>query len=256
MHPPTSAPERNPNLPPQRESSPQTDTSPLPQRDTSLLLQTDQSYSPPQKARKINSSHRIGLSQKEASKATAKKKLSASISSPIKGKEKQEVKKAKAASVAEHFRNMALVPQTGNPRGPPSDFERTASKRSVLQASKVQYHADVESRARAKFLEDNSLTKEDLEKLEEGSGIAPLSLLWKFRLGYNLVELEQVPLLTTRMRQLHQWYKSQKGAMFGARYKQEHFHKGEGILWVKFEYLYEFYQKSSVDVHILALWCL
>ena len=121
LHPPTSAPERNPNLPPQRESSPQTDTSPLPQRDTSLLLQTDQSYSPPQKARKINSSHRIGLSQKEASKATAKKKLSASISSPIKGKEKQEVKKAKAAekakaaSVAEHFLNMALVPQTGNP---------------------------------------------------------------------------------------------------------------------------------------------
>ena len=44
--------------------------------------------------------------------------------------------------------------------------------------------------------------------------------------------------------------------MFGARYKQEHFHKGEGILWVKFEYLYEFYQKSALDVHILALWCL
>ena len=77
LHPPTSAPKRNPNLPPQRESSPQTDTSPLPQRDTSPLpsSQSEQSYSPPWKTRKINSSNRIGLSQKEASKAPAKKKI-------------------------------------------------------------------------------------------------------------------------------------------------------------------------------------
>jgi hypothetical protein len=59
-----------------------------------------------------------------------------------------------------------------------------------------------------------------------------------------------------RLRQLHQWYKSQDSEMFGARYKQEHFHKGSSILWVKFEYLYEFYQLSTLDAHILALWCL
>ena len=85
LHPPTSVPERNPNLPPQRESSPPRgtcpvpprDTSPLPQRDTSPLpsSQSEQSYSPPWKTRKINSSNRIGLSQKEASKAPAKKKI-------------------------------------------------------------------------------------------------------------------------------------------------------------------------------------
>ena len=47
----------------------------------------------------------------------------------------------------------------------------------MLQASKVKYHADVEYRARAKFLEENNLTEEDLEKIEEGPGIAPPPLL-------------------------------------------------------------------------------
>jgi hypothetical protein len=56
----------------------------------------------------------------------------------------------------------------------------------VLQASKVKYHADVESRVSAKFLEENSLTKEDLEKLEEGFGIAPPPLLWKYNLGWGM----------------------------------------------------------------------
>ena len=73
-------------------------------------------------------------------------------------------------------------------------------------------------------------------------------MLWKFRLGSDLVQPEQVPLVPMRMRQLHQWYKSEENEMFGARYKHEHFHKGLGILWVKFEYLYEFYRKSAHDV--------
>jgi len=131
LHPPTSAPERNPNLPPQRESSPQTDTSPLPQRDTSPLpsSQSEQSYSPPWKTRKINSSNRIGLSQKEASKAPAKKKIEWLHIIAHQRKRKiginkaKAAEKAKAAAAAEHFLKIALVPQTGNPQCLPLEFE-------------------------------------------------------------------------------------------------------------------------------------
>jgi hypothetical protein len=103
----------------------------------------------------------------------------------------------------EHYLKMASVPQTKKPRGPPSDFERTASKWSVQQVGKAKYHANVEYRARAEFREENNLTEEDLKIIEEGPGIAPPPLLWPFRLGYDLVHLEQVPALPTRLRQLH-----------------------------------------------------
>jgi hypothetical protein len=86
--------------------------------------------------------------------------LSDNIAPVLKGKEKPQVNKA----AVEHFLKMALVPQTGNPRGPPSDFERTASKWSVQQAGKAKYHADVEYKARAQFQEENKLTEEDLKK--------------------------------------------------------------------------------------------
>jgi hypothetical protein len=112
----------------------------------------------------------------------------------------------------------------------------------VQQAGKAKYLADVEYRARAQFRKENNLAEEDLKKIEEGPGIAPPPLPWPFRLGNDLVHPEQVPALPTRLRQLHQLYKSQDSESFRARYKQEHFHKGLGILWVRFEYLYEFYQ--------------
>jgi hypothetical protein len=126
----------------------------------------------------------------------------------------------------------------------------------VQQAGKAKYLTDVEYRARVQFREENNLIEEDLKKIEEGHGIAPPPLLRPFRLENDLVHPEQVPTLPTRLRQLHQWYKSQDSESFGARYKHEHFHKGASILWVRFEYLYEFYTQSALDVHILALWCL
>jgi hypothetical protein len=84
----------------------------------------------------------------------------------------------------------------------------------MQQVGKAKYHADVEHRARAQFREENNLTEEDLKKIQEGPGIAPPLLLWPFRLGYDLVHPEQVPVLSTRLRQLHQWYKSQDSEMF------------------------------------------
>jgi len=77
---------------------------------------------------------------------------------------------------------------------------------------------------------------------------------WKFELGKDLVPSEQIPMLPTRMRQLHSWYKIQNSAQFGARYFDEDLHKGENIVWVGFEQFYHSYQQATLDVSILTLW--
>jgi len=68
------------------------------------------------------------------------------------------------------------------------------------------------------------------------------------------VEREKIPMVPTRMRQLRSWYKTQKGAMFGVRYLDEDLHKEENIVWVKFKYLYHFYQKATLEVSTMSLW--
>jgi len=52
----------------------------------------------------------------------------------------------------------------------------------------------------------------------------------QFKMGKDLVEMEQIPMLPTRMRQLHSWYKKKKGVMFGVRYLDEGLRKGENIV--------------------------
>jgi hypothetical protein len=73
-------------------------------------------------------------------------------------------------------------------------------------------------------------------------------------MGKDLVAPKQIPKLPTRMRQLHSWYKMQKGKLFGASYLDEDLHKGEGRVWVDFEHLYHFYQQVALDVSIMTLW--
>ena len=38
-------------------------------------------------------------------------------------------------------------------------------------------------------------------------------ITWQFEMGNDLVAPEQIPKLPTRMRQLHSWYKMQKGCL-------------------------------------------
>jgi hypothetical protein len=99
----------------------------------------------------------LATSSKETtSKLLAKKQLSGSITSLIKGKEKQQVDKA----VLDHFYKMAMVPQTGNSQGTVLSQTSSAPPPHVQEASMNQFCVVVE--ARVQFLKENNLMEEVL----------------------------------------------------------------------------------------------
>ncbi|KAG2584011.1 hypothetical protein PVAP13_6KG256506 [Panicum virgatum] len=228
---PRESPERD--LPPSpksnRESSP-----PSPQRELTPP-------SPPKKRRTSSRTQKIS-SQKQYSEpaekpegpceGTSKKQVSGSITSLLKEKGKKvEEDFIVPKGAMDHFLNLMKMPQTGNNQPLLSDYERTMNIERWPE--------------RAAFCEQNNMTELELLQIEYGEDWwkQPLSLppiTWKFELGKDLVAPEQIPKLPTRMRQLHSWYKMQKGKLFGASYLDEDLHKGEG--------------RGALDVSIMTLW--
>lgn len=168
----------------------------------------------------------------------------------------------------DHFTKLALVKQTGSNKPWKTDFERITSKRAMCSFSEEvlrQSTAEREEALKKQFCESANLSSQELRKLQEDTDAVDLPLApirWQFALGKDLVCPDDIHNLPMRLRQLHQWYKSQGGSeMFGVRYPIEYFGKKDDknnhtILWIELRALYDFYQQDSLDVKILFLWCL
>ena len=70
---------------------------------------------------------------------------------------------------------------------------------------------------------------------------------------------ELIPMLPTRMRELHAWYlkaSATKDVMFCARVQDRHFHRGMDDIWIEFENLYDLYHQDALDKSLLNVFCM
>ena len=88
--------------------------------------------------------------------------------------------------------------------------------------------------------------------------IAPV-VRWLFKLGTSLVPLEIVHALPTQMRRLHDLYMKAMTAcdfMLGVKFSDDDFFRGEGIIWIEWEEVYQLYHQDALDISIISLWLL
>jgi len=82
---------------------------------------------------------------------------------------------------------------------------------------------------------------------------------WQFQLGTSLVPLEVVSLMPTKMRRLHDRYMmlmSQCVFMSGAKIKDDDFFRGEAIIWINLEEVYQLYHHDALNISMVGLWVL
>jgi len=115
------------------------------------------------------------------------------------------------------------------------------------------------------FLQSSKLTtdqitgasNQDLDPLKEYP-IAPV-VRWLYKEGTSLVPPEIVPMLPTQMRRLHDLYmKAMRDCNFmqGAKIGDEDFFRGEAIIWIDWEEVYQLYHQDALDISIVTLWLL
>ena len=149
------------------------------------------------------------------------------------------------------------VKQTWNLWPPPSNFEQTMNKQSWRDGTRVVHKCSLDERAA--FCAQHNKTEEELLVIEYGED------WWKQPLLVALLHCN-VKLGKIWWSQNKSWCyprewdscilgtRHKKGVMFGVRYLDEGLRKGENIVWVKFKYLYHFYQKATLEVSIMSLW--
>ena len=92
--------------------------------------------------------------------------------------------------------------------------------------------------------------------LEKDYPIAPV-VRWKYKEGTSLVPPEIVQLLPTQMRRLHDLYmKVMRDCNFmqGVKIGDEDFFRGEAIIWIDWEEVYQLYHQDALDISMVALW--
>jgi len=70
---------------------------------------------------------------------------------------------------------------------------------------------------------------------------------------------EIVPLLPTQMQRLHDLYMkvmSDCNFMQDAKITDEDFFRGEAIIWIDWEEIYQLYYQDSLDISMVVLWLL
>ena len=80
-----------------------------------------------------------------------------------------------------------------------------------------------------------------------------------FKLGKPLVTKEDEIKLGTQMFNLHRWYmcmSNEEMDMFGVKYRDHDFYRGEDDFWVYFEDLHAIYHRQALDVSIITIWVL
>ena len=87
--------------------------------------------------------------------------------------------------------------------------------------------------------------------------VAPV--LTPFQHGKPFVTEEEEKSLGTQMFNLHRWYlrmSNDQGKIFGVKYRDHDFFRGEDNFWVYFENLYHIYHRQALDASIITIWVL
>jgi hypothetical protein len=82
---------------------------------------------------------------------------------------------------------------------------------------------------------------------------------WKYEFRNSLVPLKVVHVLPTQMRKLHDYYmlaSSRNNCMLGVRIKDEDYFRGEDVMWLYFEELYQLYHQDVLDISFISTWLL
>ena len=82
---------------------------------------------------------------------------------------------------------------------------------------------------------------------------------WKYEFRKSLVTREIVPELPMQMRRLHDYYmlvSSGGDFMLGVKIKDEDYFRGEDVIWLHFEELYQLYHQDALDISFLSTWLL
>ena len=77
--------------------------------------------------------------------------------------------------------------------------------------------------------------------------------------GKPFVTEEEEKSLGTQMFNLHRWYlrmAKDEGKMFGVKYRDHDFFRGEDDFWVYFQNLYHIYHRQALDASIITIWVL
>ena len=94
---------------------------------------------------------------------------------------------------------------------------------------------------------------------EEEIPKAEVVVKWTFELGKSLVPPEVVSMLPTQMYKLHELYMramSECNFMQGAKIKDDDFLRGEAIIWIKWEEVYQLFHQEDPDISMVGLWVL
>ena len=108
------------------------------------------------------------------------------------------------------------------------------------------------------FLKEANLTVAQVAG-EQDIPKAQVIARWQFQLGTSLVPLEVVSLMPTKMRRLHDRYMimmSQCVFMSGAKIKDDDFFRGEAIIWINWEEIYQLFHQDALDISMVILWVL
>ena len=99
--------------------------------------------------------------------------------------------------------------------------------------------------------------------LDQAAGTADIPIAevvaHPFKLGKPLVTEEDEIKLGTQMFNLHRWYmrmSNEKKDMFGVKYRDHDFYRGEDDFWVYFEDLHAIYHRQALDISIITIWVL
>ena len=137
--------------------------------------------------------------------------------------------------------------------------KRTRAPPSARVATPTPYGrttpADLQA---AIFLSETGLTLEEATGQVEAE-IPVAATITPFQHGKPFVTEEEEKSLGTQMLNLHRWYlrmSNDEGKMFGVKYRDHNFYRGEDDFWVYFEDLYHIYHRQALDASIITIWVL
>ena len=103
------------------------------------------------------------------------------------------------------------------------------------------------------------VTVEQLLGIEDlPTNIDEKDLVWKYVPGNPLVRPEEVELLPTQMRRLHDWYLREVKAgreSLMVKVKPEHYYHGKD-LWIELAELFQLYNQDALDKSLVSCYCL
>ena len=112
---------------------------------------------------------------------------------------------------------------------------------------------------KAKFVAEAGISLSQLETGILGGDMGPmLEIVWKWEYGKSLVPPDQINLLPTQMRILHDWYlevtKEERNTIL-VKITEDHY-IGQDQIAIYLQELYQLYKLDALDLSIISTYCL